>query len=109
MLRGLNEAGVDEPNVADRLSLVTSELVTNAVLHAGTDLEVSLVIDGAEVWLEVTDHASGLPDRTRSEATGTSGRGLVLVDAVVDDWGVAATEDGLGKKVWARLSRIPTG
>ncbi|MDQ6615303.1 MAG: ATP-binding protein [Actinomycetota bacterium] len=102
---GLRDSGVDEPVLVDRLSLVTSELVTNAVVHAGTDVEVRVTIDPSDVWVEVVDRSPVLPYRSPPSPSGISGRGLDLVDALADAWGVAEVEHGLGKTVWARASR----
>jgi two-component sensor histidine kinase len=100
----LGAAGATEADLADRIGLVTSELVTNAVVHARTDLEVRIQISGLEVYLEVADGTSALVARQRSiEETG--GRGLVLVAALTDAWGVADVDRGRGKRVWVRVSR----
>jgi sigma-B regulation protein RsbU (phosphoserine phosphatase) len=95
----------DEPGLAERMSLVISELVTNAVVHAGTDLDVRITIDGRGVYLEVTDGASGHPTPVTPPLAATSGRGLVLIDALTDAWGVTDGEGGRGKRVWALVSR----
>ncbi len=108
VLTGLRDAGIDQPLLADRLSLVTSELVTNAVLHARTTIGVRLWIDHPDVWLEVADQASGQPNRSRTEQVGTSGRGLMLVDALADAWGVTSSGAAPGKTVWAKLTGAPT-
>jgi anti-sigma regulatory factor (Ser/Thr protein kinase) len=102
---GLEDAGVDQPVLSDRLSLITSELVTNAILHAGSDIEVRIVIDLRDVVLEVIDDAEGRPRPIPPSNSETSGRGLILVDALADAWGVAEVEGGVGKMVWIRVSR----
>ncbi len=98
-------AEMDEPALAERLGLCTSELVTNAVVHAQTDVEVRLVIDATNIWLEVTDEAPARPDRAPPSGTSTCGRGLVLVDALANEWGVVDVKGGVGKMVWVRISR----
>jgi anti-sigma regulatory factor (Ser/Thr protein kinase) len=98
-------AEVDEPGLAERLSLCTSELVTNAVVHAQTDIGVRLVIDATDIWLEVTDEAPARPSRAPPSRTNTRGRGLVLVDALANEWGVADLQGSVGKMVWVRISR----
>jgi anti-sigma regulatory factor (Ser/Thr protein kinase) len=100
----LDAAGATETDLPDRIGLVTSELVTNAVVHARTDLEVRILISRPEVYVEVADATPSLVARQRSiEETG--GRGLVLVAALTDAWGVADVDQGRGKRVWARVSR----
>ncbi|MDQ1356698.1 MAG: hypothetical protein QOF20_557 [Acidimicrobiaceae bacterium] len=99
----LHEAGVDQ--LSDRLSLIASELVTNAIVHAGSDIEVRIVIDLRDVVLEVIDEAEGRPRPIPPSNSETSGRGLILVDALADAWGVTEVEGGVGKMVWIRVSR----
>jgi anti-sigma regulatory factor (Ser/Thr protein kinase) len=94
----------------DRIVLVTSELVTNAVVHARTRLELRFAADARSAEVGVCDHdLDGCrlvrPAPTTLLADGTvpiGGRGLAIVDAMADDWGIAATHDG--KRVWARWS-----
>jgi anti-sigma regulatory factor (Ser/Thr protein kinase) len=100
----LDAAGATEAHIADRIGLVTSELVTNAIVHARTDLEVLIQISGPEVYVEVADGTPSLvaPQRPIED---TGGRGLVLVAALSDAWGVAEVDQGRGKRVWVRVSR----
>ena len=94
----------DHPRVPD-LALATSELATNAVLHASTDFEVSVarVPDGrgAVIRVEVTDAAGDLPRMIDAEPTAPSGRGMHIVDGVVDRWGTVPTAGG--KAVWFEI------
>lgn len=92
----------------DAAVLVVSELVTNAVIHARTQLEVRVVITaGPVVQVEVHD-CSDLPPRTKnySNRSGT-GRGLLLVDALAANWGSRPACDG--KVVWAEIAAEPGG
>lgn len=83
------------------VALVVTELVANAVRHAGTDVWVRLVPLARGLRLEVAD-ASVRPLRTRPHAQDAEGgRGLVLVDALATRYGVEA--DAHGKRVWAEL------
>ncbi len=102
---GLRDAGVEEADLADRLGVIISELVTNAVLHARSDVVVRVSIDSRDVWLEVIDQEAARPYRATRSLTSTSGRGIILVDALVDDWGVAMIDGGRGKAVWGRVHR----
>ncbi|MGZ6793327.1 MAG: ATP-binding protein [Mycobacteriales bacterium] len=87
--------------LVDDLALVVTELVANAVRHAGTDLTVRLFpVDGG-VRLEVQD-GSTRPLRPRPAApTDEGGRGLLLVDALSTRYGVEGEPDG--KRVWVEL------
>ncbi|MFI7391780.1 SpoIIE family protein phosphatase [Streptomyces tendae] len=95
---------------ADAL-VVVSELVTNAVVHAGTDVEVGLRMEetGALV-VEATDqHPSRAPRSTDPEMPhdpAEYGRGLRLVAALAEAWGITY-RPGI-KTVWARLSAAGT-
>jgi len=83
-------------------TLVISELVTNAMLHAGTDLSVSLARCGPWMRLAVRDANSRTPQPQLVDTSQVSGRGMLLVAAVSEAWGVLPTSDG-GKVVWAVL------
>jgi hypothetical protein len=83
-------------------TLVISELVTNAMLHAGTDLTVSLARCGAWMRLAVRDANSRPPQTQLVDTSQVTGRGMLLVAAVSESWGVLPTGDG-GKVVWAVL------
>lgn len=89
------------PSLCSDLALVVTELVANAVRHAGTDITVRLSRLGDGVRLEVAD-GSHRPLRPRSAAVyDEGGRGLQLVDALSTRYGVEAESDG--KLVWAEL------
>lgn len=92
-----------------RVALVVTELVTNSVKHADAAPELTLDWDGTRLRVEVYDEGEGLPVRRDAGMTATSGRGLALVEAVADRWGVI--ERDKGKVVWAELElgRTPDG
>ncbi|MHB1585182.1 MAG: ATP-binding protein [Acidimicrobiales bacterium] len=97
--RQLSGWGLD--GLVDDISLVTTELVTNAVLHARSELEVVLEV-GDRVRLEVHDRSVRLPAmRTPSTLTAT-GRGLRLVELLAGTWGAEPT--GTGKVVWCEFA-----
>lgn len=83
-------------------AVVVSELVTNAVIHAGTTVAVRIhLLDAGGVRLEVADSRSWPPVPRQLVPDSVGGRGLVLVQALADSWGVDATPDG--KVVWAEI------
>lgn len=82
-------------------SLLLSELITNAVLHAGTDIEVSITLGDGALGLEVADGSTRRPRLRRYDLDATTGRGLALVAAMSSAWGVTPTLDG--KVVWCEL------
>jgi len=85
----------------DDLVLLCSELVTNAVLHAGGPYRVRLRDHLGRVRLEVHDPSPTLPLQPAPDPTATSGRGMALVAALADDWGV--DDEQLGKSVWVEV------
>lgn len=83
--------------------LITSELVTNAVRHAGTELTVRLLKAVSEITIEVADGAADrVPRVGSSEASVPGGVGLVIVGRLAQAWGVERRRNG--KSVWARLA-----
>lgn len=105
----LGEWGVGQADVATA-ALVVSELVTNAVRHGlvpGRLVELRLTYDlGKAVNVEVSDAGDGRPPTGTAapplpDDDAESGRGLALVAAFADAWGV--DDRVVGKTVWARL------
>ncbi|MGW5675048.1 ATP-binding protein [Streptomyces sp. NPDC003860] len=91
------------PNAA----LLIAELAANAALHGrvrGREARLVAVLSAEELWVEVTDARGERPPVLRADADGESGRGLLLVDALADDWGVLPHRPG-GKTVWAVCRR----
>jgi GAF domain-containing protein/anti-sigma regulatory factor (Ser/Thr protein kinase) len=88
--------------VSSCAALLTSELVTNAVLHAATPMCVTLHVLPDRIRVDVADGNSSFPaikDYGRDAATG---RGLTLFNTLASDWGVQAVEGG--KIVWFELT-----
>src|SRR5436309_7697357 len=82
--------------------LLTSELLTNAVLHART--EMTLAIDDTEhgVRVSVTDSSPVPPSLRHHSTMATTGRGLRLLEELARAWSV--DEDNGGKTVWFTLA-----
>lgn len=91
-------------SLVDTATLLVSEVVTNAVRHAGTDLRLRTFRLGRDgVRIEVVDCAPHVPlRRTRPDAAAEGGRGLHLVEHLARRWGVESTESA--KTVWFELS-----
>jgi anti-sigma regulatory factor (Ser/Thr protein kinase) len=87
----------DDPALISDIELIVSELATNAVKHAGTIFEVAVHIDGL-IRIDVSDQSPLLPELRPASPTAHSGRGLHLVDAMCDRWGVKVHDDY--KCVW---------
>jgi hypothetical protein len=86
----------------DTAELCVSELVTNAILHASTNVELSVTLARQRVRLAVRDQSSELPTLERHSSTASTGRGLAMVIAVADAWGIER-HDFRGKTVWCEL------
>ena len=89
-------------SIVDDLVLVTSELVTNAVLHGSPPIELRLQRTQREIVVEVKDDSVAPPRRRRAGADDEGGRGLSIVEAMTDRWGSRSVADG--KVVWATMS-----
>jgi serine/threonine-protein kinase RsbW len=84
--------------------LCLSELAANAVRHARTDFEVELsdIGDGG-VRLAVSDENPERPHRRPAAPLDLDGRGLNILAALADDWGVA-DHPPAGKIIWCTLT-----
>lgn len=85
----------------DDMRLCVSELATNAVLHGvppGREFSLRLVADGSLIRIEVRDSGDGIPQVGRGGVNDCGGRGLRLVLALADDFGVTPCPPG--KTVW---------
>lgn len=91
----------------DTVLLLTSELVTNAVLHARTALEVGITVTPRSLVVTVFDLDLGHRELPSPEVR-EGGRGLVLVTALAHAWAVHRPTDG-GKTVWFRVGRDEEG
>lgn len=96
--------GLQREDLIDDATVIVTELVANAVMHARTDMTLSVDASGAGVRLRVTDYSDILPRWTSASLTATSGRGLLLVQRLSGTWGVEPLGDR-GKAVWAQIDR----
>jgi PAS domain S-box-containing protein len=106
MIRGLL-AGSDRDDLVETAVLLVSEVVTNALLHAGTPIDVAARLDDDGLRVEVGDGSLHLPVRRRYATTAGTGRGLLMLEQLVDDWGVSQHQRG--KTVWFRLDTVDDG
>ena len=91
--------------VLDDVQLLVSELVTNAVIHAGSDVEIAVRLLNDAVRIEVVDTAPVTALQPSSpEDEDESGRGLLLVETLASSWGVEPLESG--KSVWFEVPRL---
>ncbi len=83
---------------SDTTELLVSELVTNALLHSGSEVGLRVVAGGPTVRVEVRDASPVLPKPARHAADAATGRGLEMVELLSSRWGVETREPG--KVVW---------
>lgn len=93
-------------HLAENACAVVSELAANAVEHARSDF--TLRLEGARdhpdrVRVEIADAGAGTPEPQAFSDTAEGGRGLLIVSALAEAWGIE-TRDGDAKAVWAELT-----
>jgi anti-sigma regulatory factor (Ser/Thr protein kinase) len=91
------------PELLEAAVLLTSELVTNAVLYARTAISIVVDLTADRLRVEVIDN-NPLPPMPRDvDDDATSGRGLALVEAMSRAWGIDAV-GASGKRVWFEVA-----
>jgi anti-sigma regulatory factor (Ser/Thr protein kinase) len=95
----------DHPAQLDEALLLITELVTNSVRYSSPTLMLSIECLGSNLKVRVRDGSTALPQQRRARDDDEAGRGLALVEALSDAWGVerVSDEDGSGKAVWFEL------
>ncbi|WP_146099622.1 ATP-binding SpoIIE family protein phosphatase [Kineococcus xinjiangensis] len=88
--------------VADEAEILTSEIVTNAVLHTTEGVEVTVEQLPGALRVEVADASVRMPQLREAGEDAMTGRGLHIVDVLARRWGVEATESG--KRVFFELA-----
>lgn len=83
--------------------LLVSELVTNALLHARSGVQMAVRVSDAKVRVEVCDDTDRLPMLLAEPGDAIAGRGLHIVAGLADRWGADPRQSG-GKAVWFELS-----
>lgn len=105
----------DEGALLDTVTLLVSELVANAVVHAGSHVDVLVQLKEEVARVEVTDTSDTVPVAEwpgPAAGTGsdpdpdidTSGRGLAIVEVLAADWGIDPRANG-GKTIWFEVAR----
>jgi anti-sigma regulatory factor (Ser/Thr protein kinase) len=90
--------------LADWAELLTSELITNALVHAGSPTQLRLFCNRV-LTVEVADRGSAAPRIRRAHTEDEGGRGIHLVNELAHRWGTRRTRDG--KVVWFELELPP--
>ena len=88
-------------DLVDTAELLVSEVVTNALVHAGTPIDVTARVDESGLRVEVGDGSSQLPIMRHNATLAGTGRGLRMLQLLVQRWGAQSRTDG--KTVWFEL------
>jgi two-component sensor histidine kinase len=91
-------AGHDDDAKATAV-LLTSELVTNALLHGRFPCSVTVAWGDDTIRVEVADRSDALPAPVEAPEDADAGRGLIVVEALAKRWGAHPRSHG-GKVVW---------
>jgi anti-sigma regulatory factor (Ser/Thr protein kinase) len=89
--------------VVDTVELLTSEVVTNAILHGRSGPQLAVEIDGDVVRVAVRDTSPEVPVRRLGRLDDVSGRGVIIVEELASAWGVERDRNG-GKRVWFEVA-----
>jgi anti-sigma regulatory factor (Ser/Thr protein kinase) len=104
-VRAALESVEADPVVIETAELLTTELVTNAIVHAGSKSHLFIRAAKGVVRVEITDPDDRLPAMAAPDTDAPGGRGLIIVNGLASAWGVEATTKG-GKTVWFELSPL---
>ncbi|WP_344514515.1 ATP-binding protein [Dactylosporangium maewongense] len=99
--------GLTDADWIDRAMLAVTELVTNAVRYGGGRVVLALQADERHVTISVADGSAVVPRMPADADTidRDSGRGIAIIAALAERWGVEDHEGG--KRVWVRLPPHP--
>ncbi len=83
--------------------LLTSELFTNALDHGEGVITLEVTRTPGELRVDVADHSASRPLMRTVSMNDVRGRGLMILEALAQSWGVESMPDGHGKTVWVTL------
>ncbi len=90
--------------------IIITELATNALHHGTGPIDIGLSYFGSDLWAEVHDNGAGRPVRRQATADDEQGRGLELLDGLIDLYrgarGVVDDSGGPGKTVYVAVSLV---
>jgi len=89
--------------VVDTVELLTSEVVTNAIIHGRSGPLLAVQIKERCVRVAVGDVSPDLPVRRLGRLDDVSGRGVVIIDELASAWGVERERNG-AKRVWFEVA-----
>ncbi len=95
-------------DLVDDAQLLVSELVSNAVVHGRSTITLRVWSARYGMGVAVADTGVAIPEQAaerprRPQPGSVGGRGMAILDAVANSWGVVPTEPPPGKTVWFEL------
>jgi len=88
-------------SLSDAAQLLTSEVVTNSLLHARSAIRLTIEHTASGIRIAVTDGSAVVPSMRPRSTSATTGRGLLLLSRLADEWDTELAEGG--KTVWFTL------
>jgi anti-sigma regulatory factor (Ser/Thr protein kinase) len=90
-----------DSDICDTVVLLTSETVTNALIHGRSEARLHMGVTTRRVRVEVSDDNSRHPQRAPQDTDALDGRGLAILELLATRWGVR--DDPFGKTVWFEI------
>lgn len=96
------------PTRIDEVCVAVTEIIANAVTHGGGMQFMRIDLGEVDLHVEVADRSTSMPV-PQQQPSSQGGRGLLLIEALTDSWGVELSGDAdAPKRVWARFSITAT-
>ena len=102
-VRDVLEDNAVADEVVETVELLTSEVITNALVHADSAPELAVRVRREVVRVEVVDVSPVVPIRRSIETDALSGRGIAIVESLASQWGVTDLS-AQGKTVWFEVA-----
>ena len=100
---------LEDDGSIDAAQVAVSEIVTNALVHAGTVMRLRVLLADGDLRVELGDGSPHLPRQRGYSTVAATGRGLHMVSEMVDRWGAYPDPDREGKVVWFEIRRGAPG
>ena len=102
-VRDVLKARQVDDGIVSTVELLTSEVVTNAIVHAGSGPQLVVEVQESLVRVAVRDLSPGVPVRRLTHLDDVSGRGVVIIEELAAAWGVERERNG-AKQVWFEVA-----
>jgi anti-sigma regulatory factor (Ser/Thr protein kinase) len=102
-VRDVLEDNAVDTDVVETVELLTSEVITNALVHARSAPKLAVRVRNEAVRVEVADVSPVVPIRRDIDENALSGRGIAIVDSLASGWGVTGLSPH-GKTVWFEVA-----